>query len=98
MTKYTLGPDIDLDEEVVRDRDGRRITEERAEEIAAETLDEVRRGRPSLSAPGTHSPHVSFRVPEQLHREAAAAAEARGVSVSALAREALERYLAGERE
>jgi predicted HicB family RNase H-like nuclease len=97
MSKYTVGPDIDLDEEVVLDRDGQRITEERAQQIADETLDEVRRGRPSLTAPGTHSPHVSFRVPEQLHRDAVAAAEARGTSVSALAREALEHYLTGER-
>lgn len=97
MSEYTFGPDIDLDDEVVLDRDGQRITEERARQIAEDTLDEVRRGRPSLSSPGTHSPHVSFRVPEQLHRDAVDAAQARGVSVSALAREALERYLAGER-
>lgn len=97
MSKYTVGPDIDLNEEVVLDRDGQRITEERAQQIAEETLNEVRRGRPSLTAPGMHSPHVSFRVPEQLHRNAVAAAEARGTSVSALAREALEHYLTGER-
>jgi len=31
MSNYTVGPDIDLDEEVVLDRDGQRITEERAQ-------------------------------------------------------------------
>ncbi len=45
MSKYTVGSDIDLDEEVVLDRDGQRITEARAQQIAEETLDEVRRGR-----------------------------------------------------
>lgn len=36
--KYTAGPDIDLDVEVVRDKLGERITEARATEIAAAAL------------------------------------------------------------
>jgi hypothetical protein len=32
--KHVLGPDIDLDVEVVRDKKGRRITEARAERLA----------------------------------------------------------------
>lgn len=39
--KYVAGPNIDLDREVVRDRKGRRITERRAREIAAETRGNV---------------------------------------------------------
>ena len=39
--KHAAGPDIDLDREVVRDRKGRRITERRDREIAAETLEKV---------------------------------------------------------
>jgi hypothetical protein len=64
--RYTLGPDIDLDEEVVLDKAGRRITEARAEQLAEDTLREVRRGRPSLSGEPESSPRVSFRIPEQL--------------------------------
>jgi len=36
---------------------------------------------------------VTFRLPEQLHREAVDAAEREGITVSALTREALEQYL-----
>ncbi|MBA2694726.1 MAG: ribbon-helix-helix protein, CopG family [Actinobacteria bacterium] len=41
-----------------------------------------------------HSPRVSFRVPEQTRRRAEERARAEGRSVSEVAREALERYLA----
>ena len=40
--KYVVGPDIDLDVEVVLDKQGNRLTNERAEEIAQEILQEVR--------------------------------------------------------
>ena len=50
-------------------------------------------GRPSLTGGRAHSPQVTFRLPEQLRREAVDAAEREGVTVSALAREALEQYL-----
>jgi len=43
--KYVLGPDIDLDVEVVLDRQGNRITEARAQEMALETLREFRASR-----------------------------------------------------
>ena len=43
--KYVLGPDIDLDVEVVLDRQGNRITEVRAQEMALETLREFRASR-----------------------------------------------------
>lgn len=57
-------PDVDLDREDVRDRHGNRITGEYLERALADILDEdapvepseVRRGRPSLSGGGTHSP------------------------------------------
>ncbi len=77
VSKYTVGPDIDLDEEVVLDRDGQRITEERAQQIAEETLDGVRRGQAVLDGAGHALSNVSFRVPDQLHRDAVAAAEVR---------------------
>lgn len=92
--RYTLGPDVDLDEEVVLDKAGRRITEARAEQIAEETLREVRRGRPSLSGDPENSPRVSFRIPEQLRVRIQQQAEREGRPVSEIARAALERYLA----
>ena len=43
--KYVVGPDIDLDVEVVLDKQGNRITEARAQEMAREILREVRAER-----------------------------------------------------
>jgi len=91
--RYVIGPYIDLDQDVVVDGDGERITEARAEEIAAETLRQVRRGRPSLSGEPETSPRVSFRIPEQLRVRIEQRAEQEGRPVSEVAREALEFYL-----
>ena len=43
--KYVLGPDIDLDVEIVLDKQGNRITEARAQEIAREVMREVHSSR-----------------------------------------------------
>lgn len=103
-TRYVAGPDatiedIDLDEVDVRLPDGTRLTEELAEQLAREAVAEARLrnlipGRKSLSGDGSHSPRVQFRVPDALREAAEARAAAEGVSLSALAREALEHYLA----
>jgi len=92
--KYTLGPDIDLDVDVVRDKSGQQITEARAKEIAEAALQKAAVGRPSLTAPGRRSPEVKARVPIELRDRLQAAAQQRGVSTSELVREALDRYLA----
>jgi hypothetical protein len=96
--KYVIGPDLDLDEEEFILKDGRRLTNELADQIADETLAEVRRrnlvpGGKSLSGGGVHSPRVQFRVPQDLRTQAERVAEDEGVSLSALARHALEDYL-----
>lgn len=101
--KYVIGADstvedVDLDLEDVR-VGGQRLTERDARQLAERTLDEARRrnlvpGRKSLSGPGRHSPRVQFRVPDAILQQAEERAEIEGVSLSALAREALERYLA----
>ena len=91
--KYTLDADIDLDTEVVLDKRGDRITEARAREMAEYAVEQARRGRPSLTGRGRHSPQVSFRVPEDLARRATELAEQQGKSLSELGREALERYV-----
>lgn len=91
--------DVDLDTEVVRLKDGRRLTNELAEQLAEETLADARRrnpvpGRKSLSGGSVHSPRVQFRVPDSLRAAAEQRATEKGVSLSELAREALEHYLA----
>lgn len=103
-SRYVVGPgstieDIDLDEEDVRLADGRRLTEDLAEQLAREGVAEARRrnlipGGKSLSGDGRHSPTVQFRVPASLRAAAESRAAAEGVSLSVLAREALEHYLA----
>jgi hypothetical protein len=90
---HEVGPDVDLDAEDVRDRQGRRVTEEYSEQAAEEALRIARPGRPALGEVGQHSPRVSFRVPEQVRRKAEERAAAEGKSVSEIARDALERYL-----
>lgn len=83
---------IDLDAEVVRDGRGRRITEADAARIAEQTLARV--GRPSLTGAGQRSPAVSFRVSTRTRELAEQRAAAEGKTVSQIAREALERYIA----
>lgn len=90
--KYTLGPDVDLDAEEYHLADGTRLTEQVAEQLAAEVI--RRAGRPSLSGRAGHSPRVAFRLSEADRARADRAAEAAGVSVSQLAREALLERLA----
>ncbi len=90
--EYEVGPDIDLEKEAVYLPDGTRITEE----LAAAWSDEIaqRRGRPSLTAPRTHSPQIAFRVPAELREAAERRARREGKSMSELVRKALEEYLA----
>jgi len=52
------------------------------------------RGRPSLTGEPKHSPRVTFRLDSDVRDKAALRAEREGKSISALAREALEHYLA----
>lgn len=94
MTKHRVLPDVDLAVEDVRDSKGRRITEDYAERAAADALEQVGRGRPSLTGAQGHSPQVTFRVTPELRAKAAAEAARQGRRVSDVAREALERYLA----
>jgi hypothetical protein len=84
-------------------KDGTVLDDKTVDRIVAEVDDAVlagrgtvsfpRRGRPSLTGRAASSPHVGFRVSPELRNEAEAIARARGVTVSALAREALEEYV-----
>lgn len=79
-------------------KSGAAITEELAEQLADEAeqgydLTRGRRvGRPSLAGAGV-SPRVNFRTTRSLHERARRVAIREGKTISALAREALERYV-----
>ncbi|KDP02971.1 DNA-binding protein [Mycobacterium timonense] len=96
--------DIDLDKEVIHIGDGRRLTEELAEQIAEEAERTSRErsnanlipGRKSLSGGGEHSPIVQTRVPAQVRARLQAIADRRGVRPSKLLREAIDQFI--ERE
>jgi hypothetical protein len=84
----------------VRLKSGQILTEEDAERIADEIESDkpivftaIRPvGRPSLDGNGT-SPRLSFRIPRDLYDAAAARAVEEERTVSAIAREALEKFL-----
>ncbi|TDH48872.1 ribbon-helix-helix protein, CopG family [Mycobacterium eburneum] len=94
--------DIDLETEVIH-VNGRRLTEEFAEEIADEAARTSRErsnanlipGRKSLTAEGKHSPVVQTRVPADVHAKLVAIAEDRHMSVSKVLREAIDEYVSG---
>ncbi len=95
-SRYVItGPDIDLETEVVLDSDGRRIDQAYVDEVvdAAHEYLQKRAGRPSLTGNAQHSPQVTFRVTPELKARAEAEAQARGTTVSQLAREAFEQFL-----
>jgi predicted DNA binding CopG/RHH family protein len=98
VTKGDVIQDVDLVVEEVWLKDGRRLTDELAEQLSEQTLAEARRrnlvpGRKSLSGGDVHSPRVQFRVPDSLRSAAEQRAAEDGVSLSVLARQALEHYL-----
>ncbi|MDN5851863.1 MAG: ribbon-helix-helix protein, CopG family [Actinomycetia bacterium] len=92
MTRYTDAGDIDLDEEVVRRRDGTRITEADADQQGQRIAD--RRGRPSLSGDRQHSPQIGVRLTNELDQRLTARAQREHKSRSQVVREALERHVA----
>lgn len=80
---------------------GEELTDDRAEQVAADSLAEVRLrnlrpGRKSLSGGDEHSPTLQFRVPRDLVDELDERAETEGTTRSTLARKALEQYLHGK--
>ena len=84
---------------------GIEMTDENVDRLVEETIEAAlredavwhypQRGRPSLSGKPATSPHVGFRVSPELREQADALARRRGISLSQLAREALEQYVEG---
>jgi hypothetical protein len=90
--KYVWGKDVDLNNKVVLDKQGKRLTNARDEKIAHEIVKQAT-GRPSLTGPKKVSPEVKARVPQKLKVKLEREARRRGETPSALIREALENYL-----
>ena len=88
--------EIDLAVEVVVDSDGRRIDQRYIDEIMVHANEVFERtsGRPSLTGKPEHSPQVTFRITPEMKARAEQLAAARGTTISRIAREAFEQYLA----
>jgi hypothetical protein len=81
--------------------EGERLTDERAEQLAAEMLARVRTknlrpGGKSLSGDQKHSPVVQVRVSQHTRDKLRVIARARGMSVSKLSRKVLDEFVARE--
>lgn len=95
--KYSIeAHEIDLENEEVHDSQGRRVDAAYVEGAVRNVHEHLKNmgGRPSLSGAAAKSPQVTFRVHEDVKAAAEARALCEGKTVSALAREAFERYIA----
>ena len=90
--RHKLGPDVDLSKTVVLGKNGKRITNARAERLALAAIEKVV-GRPSLTANSVESPQIQFRIPVKLKKALDKEAKRRGETKSVIVREALEKYL-----
>jgi len=87
-----IGADVDLDIEVVYLADGRRLSEEVAEELAQRALAR-HRGRPSVSGNGDRTPSLTVRVPQETRAALERMAKAQGKRLADVSREALDEYV-----
>lgn len=88
--------DEDLDDHPITLPSGRVLDEAGAEAYGREVADRAARlrGRPSLTAPGEHSPKITVRVTPALKQEIAALAAREGRRPADVVRDALEEYVA----
>ena len=63
--KYTVGPDVDLRKTIIRGKNGKRITNRRAEKMAKEAITEVLR-RQELGDESVKSPQAKSRFSMKL--------------------------------
>ena len=90
--EFTVGPDVDLEREVVHDRGGNRIDQAYVD-AAVRDIDRYV-GRPSLTSKGVRSPQIGVRLPAALKAALEARAKREGKSPSEIARVAIEQYVA----
>ena len=86
--------EIDLDQEPITLPDGTVLDEKAAEKLGREVDDRAaaRRGRPSLTAPGVHSPRLTVRVDPDVKTTLEEIARRQGRGVSDVVREAIDEY------
>ena len=92
-TRYVIGPDVELEREIIRLKNGKRLTSKLAEKLAKQAIRQVA-GRPSLSGTSIESPQLKIRVPVKLKKAIEKEARARGETISTVVREVLqERFM-----
>jgi hypothetical protein len=87
-----IGPDVDLEVDEVRLADGRRLTDNIAEQIATRALAR-HRGRPSVTGGQQRTPSLTVRVPRPTREALEKLAKAQGRRLSDVSREALDEYV-----
>lgn len=87
-----VGADLDLVAQEVRLADGRRLTDELAQEIAERAIAR-RRGRPSVAGGQRRTPSLTVRVPEPTRVALEQLARAQGKRLADVSREALDEYV-----
>lgn len=87
-----IGADVDLDADEVYLADGRRLTEQVAEELAQRTLAR-HRGRPSVTGANARTPSLTVRVPPETRSALEELARAQGKRLADVSREALDEYV-----
>jgi hypothetical protein len=65
--KYTIGPDVDLRKTVIRDKNGKRITNRRAEKMANEAIEALIR-RQQQGDESVKSPQAKSRLSAKLRK------------------------------
>ena len=88
-----IGTDVDLDTEEFHLADGRRLTEQMAEELAQRALAR-HRGRPSVTGERARTPSLTVRVPPETRTALEELAKAQGRRLADASREALDEYVA----
>lgn len=88
-----IGPDIDLDQEVVYAADGRRLSEDLAAQIGEAAIQRHRAGRPSVTGGSEHTPALTVRVPAQTRQALEAIAAVQGLRLSDVTRAAITEYI-----
>ena len=83
---------VNLDLEVILDKNGKRVTNAYVEKILKQDVGVII-GRPSLTGPKIHSPEIKARVPKKLKVALEKEAKRRGETSSSIIRAALEKYL-----
>ena len=73
--------------------DGTELTDQMVDDLIADVREATRAGRPSLTAPGHHSPTVSLRLSEDTAERLDERARAEGRRRSDIMRDALDAYL-----